>query len=146
MFLLSLPPLRTANNFSYLTGNCCLISMLIFLTTLFLSSESLYANPNHEERRAALFNSYQFECSCRACANENFQSSFQSLPAFDPEFDYDKISGNKSIKDLVEELRRNCEYLKKNFKHYPSLETVNILSRNWEIVLLMGTSTNWPFA
>ena len=109
-------------------------------------SESFYANPNHEERRANLFESYQFECSCPACENESFQNSSQSLLAFDPEFDFNKISGNKSIKDLVEEFKRNCEYLKKNFKNHPSLETVNILNRNWEIILLMGKSTNWPFA
>lgn len=81
-----------------------------------------------------------------SCSNESFQNKLQLLPTVDPEFDFNKITGNKSFKDLVDELKTNCEYLKKNFKHHPSFETVNILNRNWEVVLMMGISTNWPFA
>jgi hypothetical protein len=57
-----------------------------------------------------------------------------SLPIFDPNFVEPPHEYSNNTKDLVKEFKINCEYIKKNFKNYPSHELEDLISRNFGLL------------
>ena len=96
-------------------------------------------------RQTLLFVIYGFVCSCPACTNENFHRS--TFPSHDPKFVQASLTAvPESLKNVVQEFKKNCNYLKKNFKHHPSWETVETQKRNFVVMDAIEKYSTIPFA
>lgn len=86
--------------------------------------------------------SYDFECSCAACLNDY---SVMSLPRYDPTF----VEPAKKLPDTIEgtinELKNHFDYIKKNFKNYPSLELLDLSMRCGQLLDSIEKKSAWPF-
>jgi hypothetical protein len=97
------------------------------------SSTMIYSTAPIEKRQEEIFERYRFDCSCFACINNlNFATSL-TFPSFDENF-IRAARFPDNYKDLIKDFKRNCAYIKKNFKHFPSIELFALLCRNFNIL------------
>ena len=88
---------------------------------------------------------YDFECSCSACTNEKFHQ--MSFARYNPSAMATLLSvAPKSLKDAVNEFKKNAESLKKCFKHHPSHETANLQFKNYVLIHIIEKYATIHFA
>jgi len=76
--------------------------------------------------------SYDFLCDCEACSKD-FPTKHK-LPKFDESF-ITRDSFDLTAEAAIEEFKNNCEYIVKNFHHFPCKELVFIEDRNRLLLL-----------
>jgi hypothetical protein len=114
---------------------------------LFVSFESkilIYNEPSTEKRQQKILQNYRFKCSCFACANNfNLQTTL-NFSRCDRNFNPSAIKCPNNFRDVLMEFKNNCKYIKKNFKHFPSVELHAMLSLNFALLMVLAESCAWP--
>jgi hypothetical protein len=108
------------------------------------STISAYFEPSTEKRQQEIIQGFQFICSCFACVNNWNQRKILEMPRLERNFDWPPRNIPKNFKDAVEEFKRNCAYIKKNFKHFPSQELYLIMQRNLAVLGIVDGFSSWP--
>jgi SET and MYND domain-containing protein 4 len=115
---------------------------------LFVSSSniSIYNEPSTRNRQQALRENFRFKCSCFPCSNNWNVNTIQTLPIYDRNFPLPLLPNQLPLKfkDAVREFKENCDYIKKNFTHYPSNEIFAKLFRNILLVYRINDLALWP--
>lgn len=102
---------------------------------------TFHTNDNRELRRKLLKECYNFECRCQACLKDY---KIKSLRKCDPNFvtsSFQQLPSN--FKGAVEELKKHFNYMKKNSKNHPSMETVITQMRISQLLLLPQLTAEW---
>jgi hypothetical protein len=118
--------------------------LFISYNSSFTSLLSIYNEPSTEKRRQEL-QRFGFKCSCFACVNKWSLEKIQNLPRFDRNFVAPPgTEFPKKFKDLVKEFKKNCAYIKKNFKRFPSFELYMVSNRNFNLLVILSAVCTWP--
>lgn len=113
-------------------------SLVFFVTRPIEKNQQLFVcyreNFHHIDRttrQADLNLAYKFLCKCEAC--ENDYEKLDKMPRCDKKL---KISSSDSLPlDMImDEYKRNCDYINANYQKYPCYELCRLIERNYDLL------------
>lgn len=93
------------------------------------------------DRQEALQKSYSFKCSCEACIKD--YPTIDKLVEDEEHFDI-QFSEITSAEAAIDELRKNCDYVDRRAKNFPSFETCMLIIRNRTILEFLSEVAEIP--
>ena len=83
-------------------------------------------------RQRELFDQFDFLCQCEACNNpEKFSIKYKA----DEGDDWLQVHGQS---ELIEEFKKNCQFITDNIARYPSYELINAMYKNRKILQFLA--------